>query len=126
MFAADGSEGLAKGLHAVAKKRDPGLAGCGERGRRALKGNAALVEKGNVIADRKSLRHIMRDDEGREAEAALVFGDHGEDGIPAERVETLSKGSLEAAKNADDATMAKDRRVDLVVVNPAAAAPKAF
>jgi len=47
-------------------------------------------------------------------------------GVPAERVETLSKGSLEAAKNADDATMAKDRRVDLVVVNPAAAAPKAF
>jgi peptidoglycan-associated lipoprotein len=37
-------------------------------------------------------------------------------GVPADRVETLSKGSLEAAKNADDATMAKDRRVDLVVV----------
>jgi peptidoglycan-associated lipoprotein len=45
-------------------------------------------------------------------------------GVPAERMETLSKGSLEAAKNADEATMAKDRRVDLVVVNPAAAAPK--
>ena len=36
-------------------------------------------------------------------------------GVPAERLETLSKGSLEAAKNADDATMSKDRRVDLVV-----------
>jgi peptidoglycan-associated lipoprotein len=47
-------------------------------------------------------------------------------GVPAERLETLSKGSLEAAKNADDATMTRDRRVDLVVVNPAAAAPKAF
>jgi peptidoglycan-associated lipoprotein len=45
-------------------------------------------------------------------------------GVPAERMETLSKGSLEAAKNADEATMAKDRRADLVVVNPAAAAPK--
>lgn len=45
-------------------------------------------------------------------------------GVAAERLETLSKGSLEAAKNADEATMAKDRRVDLVVVNPAAAAPK--
>jgi peptidoglycan-associated lipoprotein len=44
-------------------------------------------------------------------------------GVPAERLETLSKGSLEAAKNADDATMAKDRRVDLIVVNPAMAAP---
>ena len=32
----------------------------------------------------------MRDDEGREAEAALVFGDHGENGISAERVETRS------------------------------------
>jgi hypothetical protein len=30
----------------------------------------------------------MRDDEGREAEAALVFGDHGKNGISAERIET--------------------------------------
>lgn len=45
-------------------------------------------------------------------------------GVPVDRLETLSKGSLEAAKNADDATMAKDRRVDLVVVNPVAAAAK--
>lgn len=46
-------------------------------------------------------------------------------GVPATRLETLSKGSLEAAKNSDDATMSKDRRVDLVVVNPStgAAAP---
>jgi peptidoglycan-associated lipoprotein len=36
-------------------------------------------------------------------------------GVAADRLETLSKGSLEAAKNADEATMAKDRRVDLVV-----------
>jgi peptidoglycan-associated lipoprotein len=39
-------------------------------------------------------------------------------GVPPERLETISKGSLEAAKNADDATMAKDRRVDLLVANP--------
>lgn len=45
-------------------------------------------------------------------------------GVPADRLETLSKGSLEAAKNADDATMAKDRRVNLVVINPAVAAAK--
>ncbi len=37
-------------------------------------------------------------------------------GVSADRMETLSKGSLEASKNADEATMAKDRRVDLVVV----------
>jgi peptidoglycan-associated lipoprotein len=37
-------------------------------------------------------------------------------GVAADRMETLSKGSLEASKNADDATRAKDRRVDLVVV----------
>jgi peptidoglycan-associated lipoprotein len=36
-------------------------------------------------------------------------------GVAADKLETLSKGSLEAAKNADDATMAKDRRVDLLV-----------
>lgn len=35
---------------------------------------------------------------------------------PADRVETLSKGSLDAAQNADDATMAKDRRVDIVIL----------
>jgi peptidoglycan-associated lipoprotein len=39
-------------------------------------------------------------------------------GVAADRLESVSKGSLEASKNADDATMAKDRRVDLVVVNP--------
>lgn len=44
-------------------------------------------------------------------------------GVAADRMETLSKGSLEAVKNADDATRAKDRRVDLVVVqSPAGAA----
>lgn len=43
-------------------------------------------------------------------------------GVKADRVETLSKGSLEAAKNADDATMAKDRRVEIVVLDPARAA----
>jgi peptidoglycan-associated lipoprotein len=47
-------------------------------------------------------------------------------GVTAQRLETLSKGSLEAMRNADDATMTKDRRVDLVVVNPAASAPKAL
>lgn len=36
-------------------------------------------------------------------------------GVAADKLETLSKGSLEAAKNADDAAAAKDRRVDLVV-----------
>ena len=39
-------------------------------------------------------------------------------GVAADRVETLSKGSLEASKNADADTMAKERRVALVVVNP--------
>lgn len=44
-------------------------------------------------------------------------------GVPADRLETLSKGSLEAERNANDATMAKDRRVNLIVVNPSLAAP---
>lgn len=42
-------------------------------------------------------------------------------GVPADRLETVSKGSLEAVKNADDATRAKDRRVDLIVLDPAKA-----
>lgn len=33
-----------------------------------------------------------------------------------EKIETLSKGSLDASKNADDATAAKDRRVDIVIL----------
>ncbi|MDP3069548.1 MAG: OmpA family protein [Opitutaceae bacterium] len=45
-------------------------------------------------------------------------------GVAATRIESISKGSLEAAKNADDATMATDRRVDLVVINSAGATPQ--
>ena len=37
-------------------------------------------------------------------------------GVPADKNETLSKGSEEAKKNADDATAAKDRRDELVVL----------
>jgi peptidoglycan-associated lipoprotein len=37
-------------------------------------------------------------------------------GVKADQVETTSKGSLDAAKNADDATAAKDRRVDIVII----------
>ena len=39
-------------------------------------------------------------------------------GVAPERLETISKGSLEAVKNGDDAAMAKDRRVNLLVANP--------
>lgn len=37
-------------------------------------------------------------------------------GVPADKMETVSKGSLEAVKEADDATAAKDRRVELVIL----------
>ena len=37
-------------------------------------------------------------------------------GVAADKIETLSKGSEEATKNADDATRMKDRRDDLVVL----------
>ncbi|HVS52351.1 MAG TPA: OmpA family protein [Opitutaceae bacterium] len=37
-------------------------------------------------------------------------------GVPADRTESNSKGSLEASKNADDATMAKDRRAEIVIL----------
>ena len=37
-------------------------------------------------------------------------------GVAADKLETLSKGSEEAKKNADDATMIKDRRDDLVIL----------
>jgi len=37
-------------------------------------------------------------------------------GIPADKVESNSKGSLEAPKNADDAQMAKDRRAEIIVL----------
>lgn len=38
--------------------------------------------------------------------------------VAKDKLETLSKGSLDSVKNADDATAAKDRRVDLVVIRP--------
>ena len=43
-------------------------------------------------------------------------------GVAPDRMETVSKGSLDASKNADAATMEKDRRVELVVIDPAMAA----
>ena len=45
-------------------------------------------------------------------------------GVGADKVETLSKGSLEASKNADEKTMEKDRRVDLVIVDSASGAAR--
>jgi peptidoglycan-associated lipoprotein len=39
-------------------------------------------------------------------------------GVAAEKLEVLSKGDLDAVENADEATQAKDRRVDLVVLKP--------
>jgi peptidoglycan-associated lipoprotein len=37
-------------------------------------------------------------------------------GVTQDKIEVLSKGSLDAAKNADDATAAKDRRVEIVIL----------
>jgi len=45
-------------------------------------------------------------------------------GLAPDRLETLSKGSLDAIKDGGESVWAKDRRVDLVVVDPARTAPK--
>jgi peptidoglycan-associated lipoprotein len=59
------------------------------------------------------------------AEYNLGLGDHRASaakkylisiGVPADKIETLSKGSEEATKNADDATRAKDRRDEIVIL----------
>jgi peptidoglycan-associated lipoprotein len=59
------------------------------------------------------------------AEYNLGLGDHRANaakkylvsiGVSPDKLETLSKGAEEAKKNADDATMSKDRRDDLVVL----------
>ena len=42
-------------------------------------------------------------------------------GVNADKLDTLSKGSEDAKKNADQDTMAKDRRVEFVIVKGAAA-----
>jgi peptidoglycan-associated lipoprotein len=44
-------------------------------------------------------------------------------GVAPDRLETVSKGSLEARRNADDATMARDRRVELVIIKPKTPGP---
>lgn len=43
-------------------------------------------------------------------------------GVSHDKLDTLSKGSLEASSNADATTMEKDRRAALVVMNPGAIA----
>lgn len=64
------------------------------------------------------------------AEYNLALGDRRADsakkylislGVPATRLETLSKGSLDANKDGGEAAWTKDRRVDIVVVDPAKA-----
>ena len=59
------------------------------------------------------------------SEYNLALGDHRaaeskkyliQIGVAADKIETLSKGSEEAKKNADDASAAKDRRDELVVL----------
>ena len=40
-------------------------------------------------------------------------------GVSADKLDTLSKGSEDAKKNADQATMAKDRRVEFVILKAA-------
>jgi len=39
-------------------------------------------------------------------------------GVPADKLDSTSKGSLEAVKEGGDAVWAKDRRVDFIIVNP--------
>jgi peptidoglycan-associated lipoprotein len=43
-------------------------------------------------------------------------------GVTPERLETLSKGSLEAARSGDETSMSRDRRVELVIIKPKFAA----
>jgi peptidoglycan-associated lipoprotein len=50
----------------------------------------------------------------RRANAAKKY--LGTIGVAAERLETLSKGSLEATKSSAEAVMAKDRRVEFVIL----------
>jgi peptidoglycan-associated lipoprotein len=50
----------------------------------------------------------------RRANAAKKY--LGTIGVPADKLETVSKGSLEAAKQGDEAAMMKDRRVELVIL----------
>ena len=55
--------------------------------RRPAKTNFPLVQQSNRAAGHESLDQIVRDDQRGESEDRLVFGDHDEDGIAAERVE---------------------------------------
>lgn len=47
-------------------------------------------------------------------------------GVPETRLETLSKGSLDANKEGGEAVWAKDRRTDTIVIDPTRAGPKAI
>ena len=85
-----------------------------------------LQEAANYLRDHPGQRILLEGhcDWRGTAEYNLSLGDRRANAAkrylasiaPADRIETLSKGSLDASQNADDATMARDRRVDIVIL----------
>lgn len=94
---------------------------------------AKLQEAANYMKDHPEQRILLEGhcDWRGTAEYNLGLGDRRANAAkrylsslaPADRIETLSKGSLDAQPNADDATMAKDRRVDIVILKAPGQAP---
>ena len=91
------------------------------------KGEQAKLQAAKDYLEKNPTVHLLLEghcDYRGTAEYNLALGDRRANGakqylttlgVSADKLETLSKGS-EEAKKADDATMAKDRRVELVVL----------
>jgi hypothetical protein len=83
----DGSKGVAKFVGAVAETAHNRVGGSGEFGGSPSKAYPALVKQRDTVAGDQRLDHVMGHDERRKSELPLVFGDHGKNGVAAQRIE---------------------------------------
>ena len=82
----DSCKRAAKCIGTVAETAHNGEGGSGEFGRSAFKAYPALVKERDTVTGHQRLDHIMSHYERRKTELALVLGDHGENGVAAQRV----------------------------------------
>jgi len=94
MIRTQSGKSFPESLGAVTEKGNHRMSGRGKFRRRALEAYSPLIEECDDIAHNESLGHIMRDDESREIEETLVFGDHGKNGIAPQGIKS-SGGFIE-------------------------------
>src|SRR4029453_9368847 len=79
-------KGALQCLGAVAESTDNWITRSGEFGRSACKTYASLIKERDTIAGDQRFLHIVRDDQCRKIEPALIFGDSSKNSIAAQRI----------------------------------------